>query len=237
MDQFGQTRKLESFKIFDQIAPTYDRLNRILSVGIDIYWRQVLKRHLPKRNELKVLDLATGTGDVPLTLIKDKKVQTIVGTDLSEGMLTVGRKKISEKNLTDRITLKVGDGVTIPESDESFDVITVSFGIRNFPDYEQSLRNMKRVLKKNGRAMVLELSMPKNPLIKMFYQFYFRFILPLIGNGMSNHGDAYTYLNKTVESFPSGEEFASLMKKAGFVNVDFKPLTFGIATLYWGDKT
>lgn len=236
MDNFGQTRKLESFKIFDQIAPTYDRLNRILSAGIDIYWRRVLRANLPKRNQLKILDLATGTGDVAVTLAKDSKVASVLGTDLSEGMLRVGREKIKSLKLDHKISMKVGDGVTIPEKDESYDVITVSFGIRNFPDFEESLRNMRRVLRPGGRAMVLELSMPKNPIIKSFYQFYFRYVLPLIGNSMSKHGDAYTYLNKTVESFPNGQDFADSMKRAGFVNVTYKPLTFAIATLYWGDK-
>lgn len=236
MEQFGTSRKLESFKIFDQIAPTYDKLNRILSAGIDIYWRRVLRAHLPQKNELKVLDLATGTGDVALTLVKDQKVAHITGMDLSEGMMKVGREKIKKLGLTDKISFKHGDGVTIPVADQSFDVVTVSFGIRNFPDYQESLRNMKRVLKPGGRALVLELSMPHFFLVRWVYQFYFRYVLPFIGNRMSQHGDAYTYLNKTVENFPCGDQFAKAMKEAGLKNVRYTEMTFGIATLYQGDR-
>ncbi|MCB9060805.1 MAG: bifunctional demethylmenaquinone methyltransferase/2-methoxy-6-polyprenyl-1,4-benzoquinol methylase UbiE [Halobacteriovoraceae bacterium] len=230
------SRKKESYKIFNQIAKTYDFLNHFLSFGIDIYWRNQIRKNLPKINELDILDLATGTGDVAITLEKSPRVKSIVGIDMSHGMIEEGLKKIHKKNLENRISLKIGDGVQIPFDAESFDVITLSFGIRNFSSPKESLKNIKRVLKKDGRALIMEFSLPKSKLIKFLYFFYFRKILPYIGNLISNHGDAYTYLNQTVEEFPYGDEFANLMKKAGLKNVRYIPLTFGIATLYIGEK-
>lgn len=229
-------RKNESFRIFDQIAKTYDLLNHLLSFGIDIYWRRRLLRLLPKRQNLKALDLATGTGDLALALASDGRVASVKGIDLSSGMVEMAKLKVTKKKLDHKISLAIGDGVNIPEADKSFDVVSVSFGIRNFNDYKLSLSNMLRVLTPHGQAMVMEFSLPKNRIIRALYFFYFRNILPKVGNLISGHGDAYTYLNKTVEDFPYGEEFANAMKEAGFDEVNFYPLTFGIATIYVGKK-
>lgn len=230
-----KARKPESWKIFDDIAPTYDFLNHFLSLGIDVLWRKKFITNLPERNNLVAYDLATGTGDVALTLAESKKIQNVIGMDLSVGMLDYGRKKVKNKNLSDKISMEEGDGVTIPKEDNSADVVTVAFGIRNFPDPQTSLINMTRVLKNGGRAMIMEFSLPKNPIIKFFYLLYFRHILPFIGNRLSKNKDAYTYLNESVEDFPYGKAFTDMMIKAGMKNIKVVPLSFGIASLYIGD--
>lgn len=229
-------RKKESYKIFDEIAGTYDFLNHLLSFGIDIYWRNKIKKNLPMKNDLEVLDLATGTGDVALTLIKDKKVKKVTGLDLSKGMVELGKKKVAAKGLSDKVALHIGDGVEIPAADETFDVATISFGIRNFPDPQRSLVNIERVLRPGGRCMIMEFSLPKNALIRAIYFFYFRHLLPFVGNILSKHKDAYSYLNESVEDFPYGDQFEQLMRNANLKNVHRYELTFGIATLYIGDK-
>jgi demethylmenaquinone methyltransferase / 2-methoxy-6-polyprenyl-1,4-benzoquinol methylase len=230
------TRKKESYKIFDEIASTYDGLNKFLSMGIDIYWRSKLLKNLPNKTNMKALDLACGTGDVPVVLSKSKDIDSIEGLDLSKEMINVGLKKIKEKNLSHKISLKLGDGTSLPHADLSVDLVTISFGIRNFSDSDQSLREINRVLTNGGRLLITELTVPQNILVRMVYFFYFRFILPIIGNIVSGHKDAYTYLNQTVEDFPCGKEFENKMTNAGFVNTSFTPLTFGIATLYIGEK-
>jgi demethylmenaquinone methyltransferase/2-methoxy-6-polyprenyl-1,4-benzoquinol methylase len=229
-------RKKESYKIFDEIAGTYDFLNHFLSLGIDIYWRNKFLKNLPEISSINALDLATGTGDVALTLVKDERVKKVTGIDLSEGMINIGLKKVLAKKLEKKIILLKGDGVTIPCADNIFDLTTISFGIRNFKDPATSLMNIHRVLKADGRLMIMEFSIPTNFIIRKLYFFYFRNILPFIGNLFSKHKDAYTYLNQTVEDFPYGNDFLILMKNAGFTNLKFTPLTFGIATLYIGDK-
>jgi len=229
-------RKTESYKIFDKIAGTYDFLNHLLSFGIDIYWRKKVIKNLPARQNLKCLDLACGTGDLTIVLAKQDKVEKVTGLDMSKGMVDIGRVKIDKKGYSHKAAMEIGDGVEIPTADEIFDVTTVSFGIRNFPDPQRSLENMYRVIRPGGRSMVLEFSIPKSALFKAIYFFYFRYLLPFVGNLISKHKDAYSYLNETVEDFPYGEDFAQMMKKAGFKNVRFEELTFGIATLYIGEK-
>jgi demethylmenaquinone methyltransferase/2-methoxy-6-polyprenyl-1,4-benzoquinol methylase len=229
-------RKKESYKIFDEIAGTYDLLNHTLSMGIDIYWRNKMLRHLPNKDSINALDLATGTGDVPLTLIKDQRIKKITGIDLSKGMVDIGIKKVKDKNLDKKIFLMIGDGVNIQSADSAYDLTTISFGIRNFSDPQKSLHDIYRVLKSDGRLMIMEFSIPSNFIVRNVYFFYFRHLLPFIGNIVSKHKDAYTYLNKSVEDFPHGEKFLDLMRNAGFRDLKMLPLTFGIATLYIGDK-
>lgn len=228
-------RKKESYKIFDEIASTYDVLNHTLSMGIDIYWRNKLLKHLPLKDSINALDLATGTGDVALTLVNDQRVKKVTGIDLSKGMIELGIKKVKKKGLEKKIFLMLGDGVNIPSGDNVFDLTTISFGIRNFSDPQKSLHDIHRVLKKDGRLMIMEFSIPKNFFVRNLYFFYFRHLLPFVGNLVSKHKDAYTYLNKSVEDFPYGDQFLALMKNAGFKNLKMIPLTFGIATLYIGD--
>lgn len=229
-------RKKESYKIFDEIAGTYDLLNHSLSMGIDILWRKKMITHLPKKESINALDLATGTGDVPLTLIKDKRVKKITGLDLSKGMIEIGKEKVKKKNLENKIFMMIGDGCNIPCADSTFDLTTISFGIRNFPDPQKSLHEIQRVLRPGGRVMIMEFSIPKNFFFRHVYFFYFRHLLPFVGNIVSKHKDAYTYLNESVEDFPYGEAFLQLMRNADFKNLKAIPLTFGIATLYIGDK-
>lgn len=229
-------RKKESYKIFDDIAKTYDFLNHFLSMGIDIYWRNQFLKNLPRKDKINALDLACGTGDVGLTLSKAANIQKITGLDLSRGMIEIGQAKILKKNLQNKIQLMIGDGTHLEMADASVDLVTISFGIRNFNHPQKSLEEIHRVLKKDGRVMIIEFSIPKNPFIKNFYFFYFRHLLPFIGNIVSKHRDAYTYLNQSVEDFPYGESFLKLMRNAGFQNPKATPLTFGIATLYIGDK-
>ena len=231
-----QTRKKESWKIFDEIAKTYDLLNRILSMGIDVYWRNKLLKFLPNRRNIVALDLATGTGDVPLVLVKAPEISKIIGMDLSKGMVNIGKDKIKKRGLDHIVDLRIGDGTDIALPDESVDMVTISFGIRNFSDPKKSLREIKRVLRPGGRLQIMEFSIPSNWFFRKVYFFYFRNLLPFVGNIISGHKDAYTYLNHTVEDFAYGEEFEGWMKEAGFVSTAFKPLTFGIATLYIGDK-
>ncbi|MFI5390450.1 MAG: bifunctional demethylmenaquinone methyltransferase/2-methoxy-6-polyprenyl-1,4-benzoquinol methylase UbiE [Bacteriovoracales bacterium] len=230
------TRKNESYKIFDEIAYTYDFLNHFLSFGIDLYWRKKFLKNLPEIEKISVLDLATGTGDVPIVLAKEPRIVSVKGIDRSKKMVALGNFKITKKNLSKKVTLEMGDGVEIPFPDNTFDLVTISFGIRNFSDPQKSLNNILRVLKPGGRLLIMEFAIPKNLLIRKIYFLYFRNILPFIGNLLSRHGDAYSYLNETVEDFPHGEEFKKLVDAAGFANTSFQGFTFGIVNLYRGDK-
>jgi demethylmenaquinone methyltransferase/2-methoxy-6-polyprenyl-1,4-benzoquinol methylase len=228
-------RKPESWKIFDDIAPTYDFLNHFLSFGIDVLWRKKFISNLPKKSNMLAYDLATGTGDVALALAMEPQIKKVIGMDLSVGMLKFAKSKVIKKNLTHKVKMEVGDGVNIPKEDSSADVITVAFGIRNFPNPQESLINMKRVLKPGGRAMIMEFSLPKNIVIRWGYLLYFRYILPFIGNALSKNKDAYTYLNESVEEFAYGKDFTDMMEIAGLKNIRIVPLTFGIASLYIGN--
>ncbi len=227
----------EVWRMFDRIAQRYDLLNRLLSFGRDVVWRKKLAHFLPEGESLQLLDLATGTADVIIFLFqKSPRIFRAVGIDLAERMLEIGQQKIHEHQLDQVVELKVGDATQIPFPDNQFHVVTIAFGIRNVDDVPQSLREMYRVLKPGGRALILEFSLPHASIIRQAYLFYFRNILPRIGGWISGNHYAYQYLNQTVETFPYGESFAGLMIEAGFSRVGFKPLTFGVATIYYGDK-
>ena len=234
----AEPSRREVWKMFDRISPSYDRLNRILSLGIDQGWRRRMASLLPEGNALTVLDLATGTGDQILSLFQEcPRVQSGIGLDLAEKMLEIGREKVQAEGLASRLRMEVGDACEIPLGDEEVDAVTISFGIRNVVSVEKSLREMLRVLKPGGRALLLECTVPKNSIVKAGHLFYLRNLLPIIGGWMSGDREAYRYLNETIESFPSGSAFCSLMKQAGFEQVVHTSLTFGIATLYQGDKS
>ena len=238
-DAIQDKSKQTTWKRFDKIAHRYDILNRILSVGIDQYWRKKMISFLPKGDALTLLDLATGTGDVMLSLAKNKRCtfSQLIGMDLSQGMMDIGVQKSRRRKRDDLITFQQGNATDIPMPDDTVDVVTISFGIRNVPDVSKTLSEMVRVLKPGGVGMVLEFSMPAHPLLKMLYLFYFRYILPQIGSLISGDKEAYTYLNKSVEVFPYGNTFCQLMHQEGFQGVIQKPLTLGIATLYVGRKS
>lgn len=223
--------------MFDRIAHRYDFLNRLLSFGQSDVWRRRMARYLRDDRPIRLLDLATGTGDQLLALAR-KRYNMIggVGLDLSNNMLEIGRAKIARKGLENIFQMQKGDATEIPFGDESFDAATITFGIRNVRDVDRALSEMHRVLKTGGRALILEFSIPRNRIIRKLYLFYFRTMLPRIGGLISGDKNAYGYLNQTVESFPYGEEFCALMRKAGFVRVAAHPMTFGVATVYVGDK-
>ncbi len=224
-------------RMFDRIAHRYDLLNRLLSFRRDVAWRKAMLRHLPAGEGLAVLDLATGTGDVLVALCGDgARVLRGVGLDPSAGMLRIAVEKCAARGLSGKLRFLLGDATCLGLRSERFDVVTIAFGIRNVPDVGLALREMLRVLKPGGRALVLEFSMPGNRLFRALYLLYFRHFLPRLGGMISGDRDAYAYLNRTVEAFPSGDAFCALMTEAGFGEVRAYPLTFGIATLYVGSR-
>jgi len=234
--QVEQTRK-NVWVMFDRIAHRYDLLNRLLSFRQDVAWRNKMARFLPDRKNLSVLDVATGTGDVLISLInKSDKIEHAIGIDMAERMLDVGRSKIQTLKLDDVIKLETGNATDIQFDEASFDVSTISFGIRNVNNLDLGIQNLYKVLKKNGRVLILEFSLPKIFVLKGLYLFYFRYILPRIGAIISGDAYAYNYLNQSVETFPYGEDFCDILRKNGFKNVNYHPLTFGIASIYQGDK-
>lgn len=230
-------KKVEVWKMFDRIANRYDLLNRLLSMRQDVLWRKKLLDLLPPKNSLYLLDVATGTADQILHLFEETdKIEKAIGIDMSENMLAQGQKKIAQLNLEGKVSLRVGDATQIPFKNDEFDVSTMSFGIRNVNNVELALKEILRVLKPGGTSLILEFSLPKNKLIKKPYLFYFRNVLPKIGSVISGDSMAYSYLNQSVEDFPYGTEFCSLMEKSGFAEVTATPLTLGIATIYKGTK-
>ena len=221
----------EIWKMFDLISPTYDRINRILSFGMDQNWRKELNNHLPKKEHLQILDLATGTCDQVLALLESPaSIESITGIDLSQEMLEIAKKKIPEK-----VKFIRADAEKLPFQSLSFDVATFSFGIRNVTSPIASLQEIHRVLKPNGRCLILEFSMPRKS-IRWAYLVYLRYLLPLIGGLLSRKYKAYRYLNQTIETFPSGKEFCHLMEKAQFKRIKAMPMLMGGVTLYVGDK-
>lgn len=224
-------------QMFDRIAHRYDLANRVLSMGTDTGWRKRMARHLPEREDMKILDMATGTGDVLLAMHRmNTRVRSGVGMDVSANMLAIGRDKIEDRGLAAAFRMVRADATCIGAADDSFDALTISFGIRNVPDVPAALREFHRVLNPGGRLLILEFSLPANPLFRPVYLLYLRHILPRIGGLLSGDQSAYRYLNQTIETFPYGEAFCSLMLDAGFQSVQAQPLTMGIATLYQGDK-
>ena len=225
-------------KMFSDIAPRYDLLNRLLSCGQDQYWRKRAVTRLSPQSGERFLDIATGTADVALEIIRNvpKGAVQVVGMDFSEKMLELARQKIDSLDKANSIQLECGSAESLPFEDNSFDGTTTAFGIRNFSDIGRSLREMHRVLKPGGRCVILEFSLPRNPVLNALYRFYFEWLLPKVGRLISKHPSAYTYLPETVAAFPVRKEFSSLMQQAGFMNVTYKELTLGIVILYTGIK-
>ncbi len=227
----------ESWRMFDRIAPRYDVLNRLLSFRRDVAWRRAIVRALPPGDSLRVLDLATGTADVLLSLCAAPgKVARGVGLDKSAGMIARGRSKLARGRGSAALSLVRGDACGLGFAAETFDAVTMAFGIRNVPDVPAALREIRRVLRPAGRALILEFSLPRNPLLRAGYLAYFRHVLPRVGGLISGDAQAYKYLNESVEAFPYGEKFLDLMRDAGFTKVAAMPQSFGIATLYAGDR-
>ncbi len=229
------SKKEQVEEMFDNISKKYDFLNHFLSMGIDVLWRKKAIKMLRAYRPKVLLDVATGTGDFAIEAVK-LNPEKIVGIDLSEGMLQVGREKIKKKNLDKIITLQKGDSENLPFDTASFDAYTVGFGVRNFENLEKGLAEMLRVLKPKGQAVILEFSKPKKFPVKQLYNFYFKYILPTVGNAVSKDKAAYTYLPESVDAFPEGEDFLRILRKTGYNNVSAHPLLFGIATIYRGEK-
>lgn len=238
MEPYGDDRskKEQVREMFDGIAPRYDLLNRILSLGIDRGWRRRTAKTVAERRPERVLDLATGTGDLAVAIARRTPGAMVTGLDVSEGMLAAGREKIAAKGLSNRVELMCGDGERLPLENGSFDCVTVAFGIRNFGDPQAGLHEAARVLRPDGMMAVLEFSKPRGKVFGPLYRFYFRRILPFVGGLVSGDRKAYKYLHDSAGEFPDGERFLDMMRKAGFSNCTAKPLTFGIATIYIGNK-
>lgn len=230
------SKKEQVADMFDNIAFKYDFLNRFLSAGIDITWRKKAIKQLASLQPKKVLDVATGTADVALMTYDILKPTNIIGIDISEGMLDLGRQKITAKGLQNTIQLYKGDSENIAFDDNSFDAITVAFGVRNFQNLLKGLQEMKRVLQPGGKLVVLEFSKPKNVVFKQFYNLYMNVIAPSFGKLFAKNKDAYQYLNDSVQAFPEGQTFLNIMHEAGFTQTYLKSLSLGICTIYCGVK-
>ncbi len=222
-------------EMFDNISHKYDFLNHFLSLGIDITWRKKAIKMLEKDQPKQILDIATGTGDFAIESLR-LEPEKVIGVDISEGMLAEGRKKLKKRGLDDIIELRKGDSEGLLFDDNIFDAVIVSFGVRNFENLEKGLSDMLRVIKPGGKAVVLEFSKPAAFPMKQLYSFYFRAILPKIGNALSKDSAAYTYLPESVKAFPDGDDFLKVMEKVGYKNTICRPLTFGISSIYIGEK-
>ncbi|MEO0059610.1 MAG: hypothetical protein RLZZ312_1257 [Bacteroidota bacterium] len=229
------SKKEQVAQMFDTISENYDDLNRVISFGIDIKWRKKVLKLVADKNPKTVLDIATGTGDLAI-LMANTTAETIVGLDISAGMLEVGEQKIRAQNLSYKITMVLADSEKIPYKDNTFDAITVAFGVRNFENLELGLSEILRVLKPNGIFVILETSVPEKFPFKQGYQFYSRNILPLIGKFFSKDNSAYQYLSDSAAIFPHGEVLNNILRKAGFISVQSMPQTFGVATIYSASK-
>lgn len=222
--------------MFNSIAHRYDFLNHFLSLGIDRLWRKRLVKLVKPLQPKLILDVATGTADLAIALAK-LKPEKITGIDISEKMLAFGQEKINKLKLVETIKLKQSDAEKIPFSDHSFDLVAVAFGVRNFETLQKGLKEIHRVLRKNGSIAVLEFSMPEHFPVRQIYKLYFRFILPRLGRWISKSSAAYTYLPDSVETFPHGKAFAGELQAAGFSQVKIVPLSFGIASIYLAQKS
>jgi len=228
-------KKEQVAMMFNRIASRYDLMNTILSFGIYISWKRKLVRQLRTVTPQTILDVATGTGDIAIELAK-LQPEKIIGVDISDEMLSFGRKKIAERNLSSLITLQHGDSENLQFADNNFDAVTVAYGVRNFENLSKGLSEMYRVIKPNGKIVILEFSQPHNTFFRKIFHFYFHQICPMIGKWITGDRSAYTYLPQSVKVFPEGKKFTALLDQTGFRQTQCKPLTFGIATLYTGIK-
>jgi len=232
-DQAG--KKEQVARMFDRISGRYDFLNHFLSLGIDIGWRKKAIRELTSIQPKLILDVATGTGDFAIQALSLQPTK-IVGVDISEGMLEVGRKKLKEMHHDQRIELRTGDSENLPFESNTFDAVTVAFGVRNFETLEKGLAEMLRVVRPGGKVVILEFSKPQGFPFRQLYNFYFKYILPVIGRLFSADTAAYTYLPESVEAFPDGQKFLAILDRLGYKTTSCKALTFGISSLYTGTK-
>jgi demethylmenaquinone methyltransferase / 2-methoxy-6-polyprenyl-1,4-benzoquinol methylase len=228
-------KKEQVAQMFDTISGNYDNLNRVISFGIDVKWRKKVLKIVSDSKPKIILDIATGTGDLAILMARSN-AEKIIGLDISAGMLEVGRKKVEEKKLSDRIELVLGDSENMPFEDNYFDAITVGFGVRNFENLEKGFAEILRVLKPDGVFVILETSVPDKTPYKQGYRFYTKNILPVIGKLFSKDNSAYGYLSESAAAFPYGEALNNILRKIGFIDVVAMPQTFGVATIYSASK-
>ncbi len=225
-------KKAEVEKMFDKIAPRYDLLNRVLSLGIDIRWRKQAIAYLAPGKPDNILDVATGTADVAILSAKILKPSSVIGIDIANQMLEIGRDKVEAQGLSGVISLESGDSEALRFEANSFDAVTVAFGVRNFENLEKGLAEMLRVMRPGGRLVILEFSKPHTFPFKQLYNSYFKYVLPFIGRLTSRDVRAYTYLFESVQAFPEGEDFKNILTKIGFQNPSCERLTLGICSIY-----
>ncbi|MEP6711940.1 MAG: bifunctional demethylmenaquinone methyltransferase/2-methoxy-6-polyprenyl-1,4-benzoquinol methylase UbiE [Ferruginibacter sp.] len=230
------SKKQQVAGMFNDIACRYDFLNRVLSGGIDIRWRRKALAYLKQLNPKKILDVATGTADVAIMASGLLKPDKIIGIDISEGMLDIGRKKVKKLHLENTIQLLNGDSETINFETGSFDAVTVAFGVRNFQHLEKGLAEILRVLKPGGKLVVLEFSQPSSPFVKSFYNFYMKIVTPGMGRLFSKNRTAYEYLDESIKKFPEGKKFIQILKSLGYLKTQSKTLSLGICSIYCGEK-
>lgn len=228
-------KKEQVAQMFDNISGNYDGLNKVISFGTDAKWKQKILKMVTAQQPNSILDIATGTGDLAI-LFASTSAKEIIGLDISQGMLEIGKKKIATQNLESRIQMVLGDGENIPYTDNYFDVITVAYGVRNFENLEKGLSEILRVLKPNGQLIILETSVPTKFPFKQGYAFHSKVILPLIGKLFSKDKTAYSYLSDSANVFPFGEALNNILRKIGFIDVKDLPQTFGVATIYQASK-
>ena len=234
---YGKGEKAQQVEqMFDNIAPTYDKLNHRLSWDIDKGWRRKAIRQLEPYKPQTILDIATGTGDFAILAAEMLKPQRLVGADISERMMEIGRRKVQEKGLQNIIFFEKEDSLALSYPDDTFDAVIAAFGIRNFADLDLGLREMCRVLRHGGHLSIVELTSPVSTPMKQLFHIYAHTVLPVYGRFISKDTSAYTYLTKTIEAFPQGEQMTDILKKAGFSEATFQRLTFGICTMYFATK-
>lgn len=219
--------------MFNALSPSYDAINRLMTFGLDMKWRRALAKYLPRKRALDLLDIATGTGDqICAILNKAPHVRSVIGLDFAGEMLAIAEKKISQKSFADKVTLMKGDALALPFPDAHFDCVTISFGIRNVADPLKCLREIHRVLRTEGKVLILESSIPKRAWVRIPFLFYFRYIMPFLAGYLSRNQEAYRYLNESTETFVSGDPFQSLMKISGFKNIKAHEMALGAVILY-----
>lgn len=223
-------------KMFDNIAKRYDFLNHFLTLNIDKTWRKKAVKQLQTKEQAIYLDIASGTGDLAIAIAKRKNPKQVIGIDISEGMLEIGREKVKRLGLDSIISLQLDNSESLPFNNNLFDAATIGFGIRNFENSSKGLDEIYRILKPDGELVILEFSRPQNTIIRWIYDIYFRHVLPFIGKLLSKHSSAYNYLPESVIHFPYGQEFVNMMDKSGFKDITYQSLTFGIAMIYRGIK-
>lgn len=232
----GEEKSKQVETMFDTIAHSYDLLNHRLSLGIDYIWRNTAIKQLRPFEPVKILDVATGTGDFAIKSAKELSPEKVIGIDISEGMMRIGQEKVEKEGLSNVISFEKEDCENLSYADNTFDAIITAFGIRNFQNLDASLKEMCRVLKRGGHVSILELSQPVGFPMKQLFWIYSHSILPLYGKIVSKDKNAYRYLTTTIEAFPQGEVMVGILKKAGFAEATFKRLTFGICTCYFATK-